>query len=263
MDGLKKTLWQVADNLSGAAIGLLLLRVLGEKDMRENMILTKHGDKDHPSTKRWSVRLSERVLEALQPWVKSLCPEGRFNAKVLRKDWREIRWDNEAALLKVEDDCRSMAFILRYWVVKKDDNLVDEDLLTVLHEKGLILFGLASTIIGQRWAIYEGLLNKTKGSLKKEFQQAINIRTVADLLGNNGNRITADLLKKASKQTGRSERRVREYIVEARKDPLHIQVGEFLAESKRSGKTKGEFFDELLAGIKELQSAKPKASQKT
>ena len=263
MDGLKKTLCQVADNLSGAAMGLLLLRVLGEKDMREDMILTKHGDKDHPTTKRWSVRVTERVLEALQPWVKSLCPEGRFDAKVLRKDWRNIRWDDEAALPKVEDDCRSMAFILRYWVVKKDDSLVDEDLLTVLHEKGLILFGLASTIIGQRWAIYEGLLNKTKGSLKKEFQQAINIRTVADLLGDNGNKITEALFKKAMKQTGRSKRRVREYIVEARKDPLHIQVGEFLAESKRSGKTQGEFFDEILAGIKELKSAKPKSSQKT
>lgn len=88
-DGLCNALLQVADLLNNAATGLMICRVLNQKDVLENMVLTNHGDKKHPSTRKCCHDFERRMLEDIRKPARDrilsgfFCPVGAHDMTLL------------------------------------------------------------------------------------------------------------------------------------------------------------------------------------
>lgn len=207
---------KLSEALINSATLILFLRILYEKKLVEELATIKtfgENDKDN-----WNLLI--KFMEQLKKkdhWNKSWYSKEHFDNTVLSRNLSKRNWEDQNELISIENDCRSLALIVRLCADEiSKQNPIPIDLIDI-HNKGLQLYYVASCAIGYWLPNLHLLLQKTQGYLQPVFKKNKHILGIALLLDLHGGKVTASLLKEAKILTGKSDSRIREYIQEAKR----------------------------------------------
>jgi hypothetical protein len=269
MDELNEILMTISDKLISAAQQILIIRVLSEKEQLEESVIARGMEENSTSKVNYIANTSERLIEG-DIWHSQPYSAEHFNAGVLTKDWSNIKVEDKAELVNIENDCRSLALVTRLWVneMEKGKQPVGDrrNLCLASYE----LYGVANRALGHWVSKIEILLKTTTaGNLKKKLQKEKYIDDIATLLSFHGDKATDPFMKEVKELTGRSDSRIREYIQDAKKlrkqqdnfvkefrskltatgEP-NSRIHEYLQDAKAAGKSPEETIKEFFEKIK-------------